>query len=607
MVRPRKNNRWSLVDQRFLSLFITFSLIELTNRGSGIIDGLFVSNFLDADSMASVGIASSIFAVTGIVGGLFTVGTQSKCSHELGKGDIKSFNRIFSSMFYIAVVVSVICMIALLLGARPLAVLMGASGNGAELADGAALYLRGVGIGLPALILSPLISAACNLDSAKARVRKSGIVYFAVNCLFDLAAVKCGFGIFGIGLATAVGMYMQLAYLLLHLRTKDRMLRFTKFGISFREARETLSLGTEKALRSLSNFISPLIVNRIILFFGGTIAMSAFSVQNNLLNFTEIATTGLADAAALQAGVYYGEMNSESMRAMGKSAHKFCFIFLGIMCALLVIFARPITGLYVSENGDLFNMVMFSSVIVGIYAPLNGLVRSRISYLNAIKKTRNMQIMTFLSSVVYTIISAFVLGITFGSYGVLVSDLMRVALLLLTVWIYYTVVTKKPMPSPDDYLAVPDSFDLSPGDVISLDIRDTDDVSLVAEQIQLFCKGHKINENTGMKAALCFEELAVNIINFGFPKCKKQPGIDLRIVFAKDELVMRLCDNCPMFDVERYIAQEIDSNDNEDELKLGLKMIGGLADNISYVHSLDNNNVIIKFPLKENIGAEEPV
>lgn len=146
MARPRKNNRWSLVDQSFLSLFITFSLIELTNRGSGIIDGLFVSNFLDADSMASVGIASSIFAVTGIVGGLFTVGTQSKCSHELGKGDIKSFNRIFSSMFYIASVVSVICMIALLLGARPLAVLMGASGNGAELADGAALYLRGVGI-----------------------------------------------------------------------------------------------------------------------------------------------------------------------------------------------------------------------------------------------------------------------------------------------------------------------------------------------------------------------------------------------------------------------------------------------------------------------------
>ena len=146
MAKLKVQNRWTLVEQSFLSLFFTFSLIGLTNRGSGIIDGLFVSNFLDADSIASVGIAKSIYSVTGIIAGLFTVGTQSRCSHELGKGDINGFNRIFSSMFYIASGVSVICMIALLLGAKPLAVLMGASGNGAELADGAALYLRGVGI-----------------------------------------------------------------------------------------------------------------------------------------------------------------------------------------------------------------------------------------------------------------------------------------------------------------------------------------------------------------------------------------------------------------------------------------------------------------------------
>ena len=82
----KKASRWTLVDQSFLSLFITFFLVQLTNRGSGIIDGLFVSNFLDTDSIASVGIAKTIFSITGIISGLFTVGTQSKCSHELGKG-----------------------------------------------------------------------------------------------------------------------------------------------------------------------------------------------------------------------------------------------------------------------------------------------------------------------------------------------------------------------------------------------------------------------------------------------------------------------------------------------------------------------------------------
>ena len=82
-----------------MSLFITFSLIEITNCGSGIIDGLFVSNFLDTDSIASAGIAKTIYSVTGIISGMLTVGTQSRCSHELGKGNIEGFNRIFSSMF----------------------------------------------------------------------------------------------------------------------------------------------------------------------------------------------------------------------------------------------------------------------------------------------------------------------------------------------------------------------------------------------------------------------------------------------------------------------------------------------------------------------------
>ena len=204
--------------------------------------------------------------------------------------------------------------------------------------------------------------------------------------------------------------------------------------------------------------------------------------------------------------------------------------------------------------------------------------------------------MSFLFSLGFIVLSALILGSLFGAYGILGTNLLATLFMLISVWLFYAVKCKKLIPSPKDYLELPDSFDLSPGDVISLDIRDTEDISLVTEQIQLFCKGHRIDSKTGMKAALCFEELAINIISFGFPKCKGQPGIDLRLVFSKDEMVMRLRDNCPMFDVERYIAQEIDGTDQSAELRLGLKMISGLADNISYVHSLDNNNVIIRFP-----------
>ena len=114
-----------------------------------------------------------------------------------------------------------------------------------------------------------------------------------------------------------------------------------------KEVFETLSLGTESALRSLGKVIAPAIVNRIILIFGGTLAMSAFSIQKDFMELSEIFTVGLANATALQAGVYYGETNRKAMRAMGKAAHKYCFAFLGIVSVVMVFLAKPIAGIYI--------------------------------------------------------------------------------------------------------------------------------------------------------------------------------------------------------------------------------------------------------------------
>ena len=561
-----------MVDQSFLSLFLTFTFIEFTNRGSGIIDGLFVSNFLDTDSIASVGIAKSIYSFIGIVSGLLAVGMQSRCTHELGKGDVKNSNRIFSAVFYVSIVVSLIFGIAVFLGAKPMAVLMGASGKGAALIKDVADYLRGLAIGIPPTIIAMMLSVACQLDSAKERVRKSALVYFVGDVVLDYVAVKFHLGVFGIGVATSAAYYLQLVYLLFHFRDKNRMFSFTKFSTNPKEILSVLSLGTEKALRSFSNFISPVIVNRIILLFGGTIAMSAFSIQKDLVNFTEIFASGLANATAIQAGVYYGEMNSEAMLAMGRSVHKYCALFLGLTGLGLVFLSRPIAMLYLSDRGELFEMVVFASAMTG---------------------------MTFLSSIAYTIVCAFALGELFGSFGVLASDVLRILLLMLTVWLYYVVLTKKIFPSPNDYLALPHTFYFHPGDFISLEIRDTEDVSLVSEQIHLFCRGHKIDRKTGMNAALCFEELALNIIHFGFPKCKRNPCIVFRLVISENELVMSLHDNCPMFDVERYIEHQIDDFRGDGNIHIGLKMIGSLTENIRYVHSLENNNVILRFRILE--------
>ena len=81
-----KNDPWLVLDQSFFALFITYSLIELSNAGSGLIDGLIVSNQLNSEAMAAIGIAHPIFSFSGIFGGMFLTGMQTLCTRELGRG-----------------------------------------------------------------------------------------------------------------------------------------------------------------------------------------------------------------------------------------------------------------------------------------------------------------------------------------------------------------------------------------------------------------------------------------------------------------------------------------------------------------------------------------
>ena len=599
-LQKSRSNRWIVLDQTFYDLFISFSLIELTNVGAGLIDGLIVGRFFSADDLAAAGISHPIFSIAGIFGGMFAMGTRTLCTRALGRGDVKSFNRLFSAVMYLGTLVSCVVMALLLIWAEPLAIFLGASGKGAGLVAPAAIYLRGVVTGLPALIMTGVLTSGIQMDSGRKRVMAGSVLCSVLNVAFDLVAVYCKLGMFGVGLATSVAQYLEIAYLFLHFRGSDRMLRFVPLSTNVKEMLRLLSCGTEKAVRRVASVLRPVLVNKLVIFYGGAMAMTAMSVENSLCNFSQFFAVGLADATSMLIGVLYGEMNDEGISESKRCIYRNCVIFCGGVCALFLIFARPIAAFYIKEADEqLLDMASFAIRMVALQAPFNGIVRSRITYLQAIGRTRNMQALTFLSSFVYVVGCAFALGAAFGAYGIFASYFVSDFLTLVTVWVYYCVKARRLRPTLEDFMALPEHFHRSPGDVIFLDIRDLDDISLVSEQIQMFCKGHHIDSRTGYHAALCFEELAANTVEHGFPRCKTTPVIDLRVVYDPKELIIRMQDKCPSFDVERHIAMAIEDGSADPESQLGLKLLGAMASDISYVHSLETNNVILRFQLQD--------
>ena len=125
----------------------------------------------------------------------------------------------------------------------------------------------------------------------------SAIINSAANIVFDFIAIKVGADVFGIGLATALSQYLSMAYLFLHFTREDRMLHFVPLDMNAKEFGELMLRGTEKAVRRLSNVIRPIILNKLIIFYGGAVAMTAMSVNNSVGDFTRFFAVGLADAS----------------------------------------------------------------------------------------------------------------------------------------------------------------------------------------------------------------------------------------------------------------------------------------------------------------------
>ena len=590
-----KGTRWKLVDGMFASLAVTGAVIEFSHLGSAFIDGLVISRFLGPEAMAAQGIAQPIFSLVGVGSGLIGVGMQITCSQLLGRGDRKAVNKYFSTALCAGAVLSLVVTLLTVFFSTPLAAFLGASGNAAELLLPASRYLFGVGVGVPGMILGAILSPALQMDSGKALIRKGAVLYSLTDIVLDLAAVWLGLGISGIGLATAAAYYVNTAYLCLHFRRKDRMLHFVRPELPFRDFLRMLGNGSEKAVRRIFDVARPIILNNIVIFYGGSMAMSALSIRNNLTYLSETPALGIASAVSLLTGLYYGEINEEAISEVKSCEWRWVTVSSGVICAFLLLFPEQIVHCYLTEENEIFAMAVFAVRLLGLQLFFQALLKSRISYLQAICKTVNMNLLISVSLLCYVILSALVLGRLFGVYGVLSAFLVSDVLSLLTVYAFYQIKHRMLAPKRKELLNLPEEFELYAGDVISLDIRNLEDVSLASEQVQLFCKGHGYDPKICFYAGLAVEELAANIVEHGFPNQKKKdPIIDFRAVALEDRFIMRLRDDCPRFDITEHIA-EVRREGADPMSQMGIRITAKIAESIEYTNAFETNNIIITY------------
>lgn len=557
-----------------------------------MIDGVIIGNLLGVEQIAAYGLVSPVFSIFSAIGSVFSNGMQAFAAKYMGKGETDKANKVFSmsilSVEIVAIITAVLCVIFL----DQIAVLLGATGESAHLAGEVKQYFVGLIIGLPFIVGVSNLSPIMQLDGDRGRAFMSTIVMTSVNITLDLMNVYVfKFGMFGMALATTISYFCAFVTLLLHFKKKNIMFKFTMQKIDFTEMAGVVGLGLPGATSILCTTFRSYSINQILLSISGSTAIAAFSVKNSLTSLLSSYSLGIGMTTLMLAGIVLGEEDKSNVHHLLKTAMKYAILGTGLIAIVTFIFASPLAMLFLdAENVETLSLAVRCIRFHTVSMPLYSMIYVIMNFMQGTKNVKMAHTVCILDNFVYIVALAAILGFSFGTDGVWVAFPLTEVAMCLTLLIIVCVRNKK---FPKDIMAfafLPKNFGADEEAVLEMSISNIEDVITLSKETEKFCKQHGADKHRTYLLALAVEEMAGNVIEYGFIDGKKH-NMELRLVKKNDDYIIRIRDDCKAFNP----LKQLELTDKNDPFSnIGIRMISKMAKNFDYVNTMKINNLIIR-------------
>ena len=580
-----------IIKKVFLGTLSVMILSALTVMLGMMIDGLVIRKCLGAEAMAGYGIASPVFVLLSAVSGIFSSGTQTVCARSLGKGDVEKANRCFSATIITIILLSAFLIPAFLISGSFFASLLGASGDNRNLLPMVSDYIKGLSFGIPFLCFSSLLTSLLHLEGHRNLAFAATAVSSVINVAGDLlcAYVFKG-GMLGMALATsfsyAVSTMIMLCY---YLRGKS-IIKFLPGKAELSSIREVFGVGLPSALSKVCMVIRTVVFNWLILTISTQAASSAFAIRSSLNNLYGAVGLGIGMCTLVIGGVVVGEGSRKNTGELLKTSIKYGLEFNIVIGVLIALFAKQLVGVYTTDPVEV-KFAVHAFYFSAISVPLTTVNLVFMNYFQATKNMKLTHLVCLFDNFVFSCLAAVVLGFTFGINGIWAAFFVGEILMLITIFFLAWKHTGHMPRCLNDFLFLPDNFDVPQENRMEISCQDMDSVIEASRSAYDFALRKSEDKKKAMLIALCIEELAGNVIRWGFEPGKKNV-VDIRLTF-QDQLVLRIRDNCKPFDPKKWLEMHHPS-EGDTVSNYGLRMTVQMMQGIQYMSTLKMNNLLIK-------------
>ena len=321
----------------------------------GVVDGLFVSNFVGKTHFAAVNLIMPFFMGIVTVGFMIGTGGSAIVAKTLGEGKKEKANEYFTMLICLTVILGIVVTIFGLLFLRPIILLLGAEGI---LIEYCMTYGKMILFSMTAFMLQTTFQSFFIVAEKPALSLKISIAAGLTNMILDfIFIVVFHWGLIGAALATMLGQVVGgMIPLFYFSRKNNSLLRFTKFKWNLRIILKTCTNGSSEMMTNLSASLVNILYNYQLMRLAGENGISAYGVIM-YVNFVFTALfIGYSIGSAPIIGYHYGAANHNELQNLFQKSLKLTAIFSVLLTILAEILSMPLSNIFVGYDKELLAM-----------------------------------------------------------------------------------------------------------------------------------------------------------------------------------------------------------------------------------------------------------
>lgn len=383
----------------------------------GVVDGLFVSNFVGKIPFAAINLIMPFLMIMGGVGFMIGTGGNALVAKTLGEGKREVANRYFTMMILFTLLVGAVLTVIGVIFIRPISVFLGATEG---MLEDCVVYGRINLLFMPSFMLQNVFQSFL-ITAEKPKLGLFFTVAAGVTNMVLDAVLIAGlhWGVAGAAIATGisqcVGGVLPLFYFL---RKNSSLLRITKTKLEGRAILKACTNGSSELMSNISGSLVGMLYNFQLLKYAGENGVAAYGVLM-YVQFIFIAIfIGYAIGSAPIVGYHYGAGNREELKSMlRKSVYLMSITGVSLMI-LAKVLAPVLAGIFVGYDPELFEMTTHAFKIFAYSFLLAGLNIFVSSFFTALNNGGVSAVISFLRTLVFQMLSVLLLPMLFDIEGI---------------------------------------------------------------------------------------------------------------------------------------------------------------------------------------------